>query len=165
MRRTVRRLTGILLGTALLLAAAPAPAQDLGFRRWGPRAGVADDPDQVVLGAQADFGEFIPRLRFQPDVELGLGDDHTILALSAPVHYLLPVEGGFTLYGGGGLSVAWIDEDEDEERRGDDGSDIDIAPLLAGGIEWPVGRQRVLVELKAAGGEQQDLKLMVGWMF
>ncbi|HEX7184406.1 MAG TPA: hypothetical protein VF756_21445 [Thermoanaerobaculia bacterium] len=163
MKRTV---FGLLLGITLLLATAPVLAQDLGLRRWGPRAGVADNPDQIVLGAQADFGEFIPRLRFQPDVELGLGDDHTILSLSAPVHYLLPLEGNFTLYGGGGIMVGWIDEDENARRRVDeDGSEIDISPMLAGGVEWPVGRQRILVELKAAGGEQQDLKLMVGWMF
>ena len=163
MKRTV---FGLLLGITLLLATAPVLAQDLGLRRWGPRAGVADNPDQIVLGAQADFGEFIPRLRFQPDVELGLGDDHTILSFSAPVHYLLPLEGNFTLYGGGGIMVGWIDEDENARRRVDeDGSEIDISPMLAGGVEWPVGRQRILVELKAAGGEQQDLKLMVGWMF
>lgn len=161
-----RAACGSLLGITLLLAAAPVLAQDLGFRRWGPRAGVADNPDQIVLGAQADFGEFIPRLRFQPDVELGLGDDHTILSFSAPVHYLLPLEGNFTLCGGGGIMVGWIDEDENARRRVDeDGSEIDISPMLAGGVEWPLGRQRILVELKAAGGEQQDLKLMVGWMF
>ena len=71
------------LAAALLLAAAalPAAAQDIGFNTWGVRAGASDDPDQVVVGVQADFGEFIPNLRFQPNFELGFGDDTTILSL------------------------------------------------------------------------------------
>ncbi|HKV10454.1 MAG TPA: hypothetical protein VJ725_20100, partial [Thermoanaerobaculia bacterium] len=102
------------LAAALLLTAValPAAAQDIGFNSWGLRAGVSDDPDQFVAGVQADFGEFVTNLRFQPNLELGLGDDTTIVSLTAPVHYRFPLEGSLTLYAGGGLTLGFIDRDE-----------------------------------------------------
>ena len=149
-----------------LLALGPLPAagQDIAFRGWGLRAGVADDPDQVVLGAQFNFGEFIENLRFQPNVEVGFGDDANILSLALPVHYRYAASRSLTLYGGGGLTLGLIDEDEDN-GRGDDGSEFDIAPMLAGGLEWPLGRNRMSLELNLTGGDLPGGKLVVGWMF
>lgn len=152
---------------AALLAtflAAPAAAQDIGFNTWGLRAGAGDDPDQIVFGVQLDMGEFIPSLRFQPNVEVGVGDDTTILSLTAPVHYRVPLEGELTLYGGGGLTVGFIDRDEDDFRDDED-SDFDIAPMAAGGIAWPVGESELSVELNLTAGDFSTVKLVVGWMF
>lgn len=149
-----------------LLAGTPSFSQDLGFRGWGVRGGLSDNPDQVVLGVQTDFGEFIPRLAFRPHLDLGLGDDTTVIALGVPALYRLPIEGSFTLYGGGGLIVGLIDEDEDDDvRREDDGNEVDISPLLAGGIEWPIGRGDLGVELNAAGGDLPRVKLLGVWNF
>lgn len=154
------------LAAALLLAAAalPAAAQDIGFNSWGLRAGVSDDPDQFVAGVQADFGEFIPNLRFQPNLELGLGDDTTIFSLTAPVHYRFPVEGSLVLYGGGGLILGLIDRD-DVEGNEDDDSEFEISPMAAGGLAWPVGQSEISLELNLIGGDFPNLKLMAGWMF
>jgi len=143
-------------------AVGPAAAQDIAFNRWGVRAGASDDPDQVVVGAQADFGTFVRNVRFQPHADLGLGDDVTIFSLTAPAHYLLPVEGGFTLYGGGGLTLAWIDSDRPEDR---DDSDFEITPMVAGGAEWPAGPGLLSVELNLSGGDLPGVKLVAGWMF
>lgn len=150
-----------------LLAGTPSFSQDLGFRGWGVRGGLSDNPDQVVVGVQADLGEFIPRLSFRPHLDLGLGDDTTVIALGVPVLYRLPIEGSFTLYGGGGLIVGLIDEDDEDGglRRGDDGNEVDISPLLAGGIEWPIGRGDLGIELNAAGGDLPRVKLLGVWSF
>lgn len=152
-----------LLLALLALAPLPAAGQDIAFRGWGLRAGVADDPDQVVLGAQFNFGEFIPRLRFQPNVEVGFGDDANIFSLGLPVHYRYAASRSLTLYGGGGIVLGLIDLDDD--RRGDDGSEFDISPMLAGGLEWPMGGNQLSLELNVAGGDFPGAKLMVGWMF
>lgn len=154
------------LAAALLLAAAalPAGAQDIGFNAWGLRAGVSDDPDQFVAGVQADFGEFIPNLRFQPNLELGLGDDTTIFSLTAPVHYRFLVEGSLVLYGGGGLILGLIDRDDVRDNEDDD-SEFEISPLAVGGLAWPVGQSEISLELNLIGGDFPNLKLMVGWMF
>ena len=153
------------LAAALLLAACalPAAAQDIGFNTWGVRAGASDDPDQVVVGVQADFGEFIPNLRFQPNVELGLGDDTTILSLTAPVHYRFPVEGSLILYAGGGVTLGFIDRDK--PRAGEEDSNFEISPMAAGGVAWPVGRSEASLELNLIGGDFPNVKLMAGWMF
>ena len=153
--------------TALFAASFPAAAQDIAFRGWGLRAGIADDPDQVVLGAQFNFGEFIPRLRFQPNVEVGFGDDANILSATLPVHYRYAASRSLTLYGGGGLTVGLIDQDDDDDRgrNDDDGSEFDISPMLAGGLEWPMGRNQMSLELNVAGGDFPAAKLVVGWMF
>lgn len=147
-----------------LLLAAPAAAQDIGFNTWGLRAGAGDDPDQIVFGVQLDMGEFIQDLRFQPNVEVGVGDDTTILSLTAPVHYRVPLEGDLTLYGGGGLTVGFIDRDEDDLDEDED-SDFDIAPMAAGGLAWPVGESELSVELNLTAGDFSTVKLVVGWMF
>lgn len=164
MRRGLRALLLLAL-PALSAAAAPAAAQDLGYRGWGLRGGVSDDPDQLVVGAQLDLGEFLPDLAFRPHLDLGVGDDATVVTLGLPVLYRLPVEGSFTLYGGGGVAVGLVDFDEEEGRRNDDGTEVEIAPMLAAGIEWPVGRSTLGVELDAAGGDLPGLKLLAVWGF
>ncbi|HEX6898430.1 MAG TPA: hypothetical protein VF789_01905 [Thermoanaerobaculia bacterium] len=156
------RRAAILL-TLLALASLPAAAQDIGFRGWGVRAGVADDPDQVVFGAQFNFGEFVRNLRFQPNVEVGFGDDANILSATLPVHYRYAASRALTLYGGGGITVGLIDLDEDAGGDGD--SEFDISPMLAGGLEWPLGRNRMDLELNLTGGDFPGAKLVVGWMF
>ena len=157
-----RAALGLLL---LTLVTVPAAAQDIAYRGFGLRAGVADDPDQGVVGAAFNFGEFIPNLRFQPHIELGFGDDTTIVSLTAPVHYRLPLEGRLTLYGGAGVTAGFIDRDEDDVRNDDDDSDFDISPMLAGGLEWPVGNQELAAELNVTGGDFSTVKLVLGWMF
>ena len=155
------------VAAALLLAALalPAAAQDIGFNTWGLRAGVSDDPDQIVVGVQADFGEFISNLRFQPNLELGLGDDTTIFSLTAPVHYRFPIEGSLNLYAGGGLTLGFIDRDEVRGRDEDEESDFEISPMAVGGVAWPVGQSELSLELNLIGGDFPNLKLMAGWMF
>lgn len=148
----------------LLAAALPAAAQDIGFNSWGLRAGVSDDPDQFVAGVQADFGEFITNLRFQPNLELGLGDDTTIFSLTAPVHYRFPIEGSLVLYAGGGLTLGLIDRD-DVRGNEDDDSEFEISPMAAGGVAWPLGQSELSLELNLIGGDFPNVKLMAGWMF
>lgn len=153
-----RALLSLALFAAIALPALPAAAQDLAFRGWGLRAGVSDNPDQFVVGAQFNFGEVYRDVRFQPSVDLGFGDDRKILSANLPVFYRYPASRALTLYGGGGLTLGYIDSDHE-------GSDFDISPLLAGGLEWPVAPGRLSLELSVAGGNLPAAKLMVGWMF
>jgi hypothetical protein len=153
-----RTLLSLALFAAVALPALPAAAQDLAFRGWGLRAGVSDNPDQLVAGAQFNFGEVYRDVRLQPSVDLGFGDDRTILSAAIPVFYRFPASRTLTLYGGGGLALGWIDSDRE-------GSDFDISPLLAGGLEWPVAPGSLSLELSVTGGNLPAAKLMVDWMF
>ncbi len=145
-------------------AAAPVLAQPVSYQGWGVRAGVGDDPDQVLVGLHWHLGDVVPRLRLQPSVELGAGDDHTVLSATLPVHYHFPVDGSLSPYAGGGLLVSFIDRDR--PRRGQDSSEIDISPLAVGGVEWRLaGGTTMFVELNLARGDAHDARLWVGWTF
>lgn len=150
-----------LLALALTAIPAPAAAQDIAYRGWGIRGGASDDPDQVLVGAHLNLGEFIPNLRFQPSLELGFGDDHQTLILTAPALYRFPID-GFTLYGGGGLALGI---DRDDEGRNEEETEFVISPALAGGIEWPAAAGDVFLELGVMGGDLPNAKLMLGWTF
>lgn len=162
----MRRST-ILSGLMALLLTAPVAAADLGYRGWGVRIGLGDDPDQLLGGVHVDFGEFTRHLRFQPAFELGLGDDHTILSLTAPVHYRFPVDSRVRPYAGGGVFVAFIDRDLPPRvpRRARSESELEIGFTLLGGVEWPVRGGNVSVEVGVNTGDTHDVKLLAGWTF
>ncbi len=152
----------LLLG---LTATGRAQSSDDGFsggvRGWGPRVGLASDPDQLVFGIHLDAGRFSPRVRFQPDFELGVGDDVLILDFTGAVHYRFPVRGDLKPYAGGGLSLGFIDVDA---GPGVDDDDIDFAIEFLGGLEWAIGGNDLFfLEFAILGGGLQDFKILAGW--
>lgn len=156
-----RAIAALAFSTAILFAL-PAAA-DIGFRGWGPRAGVSDSPDQIVGGVHFDMGEFMRRVRFQPSFEIGFGDDARTAAGNFMVSYYFPVEGDFTPYAGGQLSAVFFDFDDDD---GDDGSDTEIGPAGVGGFETRLDSgNRFLLEVQVGFQDLPDVKLMAGWTF
>jgi opacity protein-like surface antigen len=138
---------------------------DIGWRGWGLRAGVADDVDQVVGGAHFNLGEFVPHLRFQPDVQLGSGDDHTTLYGTAPVYYRFGTETRFTPYAGGGVSMGFVDRDLPAGSNADD-TDFEIGGKVTGGMEWPRPEgQAFFLELSLGFGDVHDAQFLVAWSF
>jgi hypothetical protein len=130
---------------------------------WGLRVGVADDPDQVVGGFHLSFGEIVPKLRLQPSLELGSGDDATVLTLTVPVHYRVQVAGALRPYFGGGLLLSSIGRDLPRGRSEDE---FDIGVTLVGGVERSLaGDHALLLELNLGGGEAYDAKVVVGVTF
>jgi hypothetical protein len=70
---------------SLVVFAAPARAQGVGVR-----AGASADPDQFYGGVHFETGELAERLRFRPNVEVGVGDNVTLVALNFEFTYRLP---------------------------------------------------------------------------
>ena len=160
-----------LLLSALVLSALPAISAEMGLRGWGLRAGVASDPDQVLLGAHWDLGDVAPQLRMVPNVQLGIGDDATVLEGTLPVHYVFgKVDAGFAPYVGGGLAVAWIDFDHDDNGNGndfdEDDSDVELGAKVLGGLEWGMrSGNKFFVELNLGIGDIHDFQAVAGWTF
>jgi len=75
----------IVAAVSLTVVAAPAQAQGVGVR-----AGASNDPDQFYAGAHFETGELAERLRFRPNVEVGVGDHVTLVALNFEFTYRLP---------------------------------------------------------------------------
>ena len=158
-----------LLIAVVAAAGAPALAADVGFRGWGPRFGVSDDPDQVLGGVQFDLGEFAKHVRWQPSVEVGAGDDKISLFGNFMVSYYFPVDAAVTPYAGAQVSAWFFDNDRDPNDNNDefdDGFNTEINLHAIGGIETRLkSGNRFLAELAVGVDGNPDFKVMVGWIF
>ena len=138
---------------------------DINMRGWGPRIGLSDDPDQVVIGAQFNLGELIDNLRFQPDVQLGFGDDQTTIYATAAAYYRFKVDGNFTPYAGGGIGLGFVDRDLPATSSADD-TEFEIGLKATGGIEWFLKNNKaIFVELSLGFSDIHDAQVVLGWMF
>ncbi len=146
---------------ALSVASPSALAQ--GGAEIGARLGVGDDPDQIIGGVQIDLGRFYDDFRFVPSLDLGLGDDATMLLATAPVHYVIPNASAVTPYFGVGLVVGWIDYDDDFPGRGNDDSEVEIGFKALAGVEGKLrGGRRVFAELAVLSDDFHDIQLVGG---
>ena len=157
---------------AAAAAVAPAAAGEagVGFRGWGPRFGVSSDPDQALVGAQFDLGEFAANVRWQPSFELGFGDDKASFYGNFMVAYYFPVKAAVTPYAGGQVTAWLFDQDandpNDKNDGFEDGFNAEIGVYAVGGIETKLeGGSRFLAELQVGVGDVPDVRALVGWTF
>ena len=102
MRHFVTRLvTGLsfLLGL-VLFSSTPALAQDGGIR-----GGISVDPDQFYFGGHLETSPLVDRLYFRPNVEVGFGDDLTLIAANMEFVYKFSIAAAWNLYAGGGPAL------------------------------------------------------------
>lgn len=138
---------------------------EVGFRGWGPRVGLSVSPDQLHFGAHLDYGHFARRVRFQPNIEVGVGDDLTLVTVNAEAAYRFRETWDvWTPYAGGGIGVNFASFGDD--GLGDDTS-TDLGLNVLGGIEKGLSNgDRFFIEAKAGlVDESPDLKFTVGWTF
>lgn len=131
----------------------------------GPRLGASSDPDQIVFGGQMVVEDMAPNLNFSPNIELGLGDNITTIALNADFVYMFRISGSsWRPYAGGGLGFAFYSFDND--GPGDD-SDTGVGVNLIGGAAVPTkaGNQFFLELRVGLFDDLPDFKGMVGWNF
>jgi opacity protein-like surface antigen len=140
-------------------------ASGLGWQGWGVRLGVTDDSDQVVGGAHFNLGEVASNLRFQPDLQLGSGDDHTTLYGTVPLYYRFGTASRITPYAGGGVALGYVDWDAPPGSNADDSS-FEVGARATGGVEWPRrGNQAFFLELSVGFGDVHDATLLAAWSF
>jgi hypothetical protein len=132
------------------LAAAPAQAQ----ARPGIQGGVSLDPDQVYFGGHIETAPLVDRLRFRPNVDIGLGDDITLIAFNFEFTYTFPSNRPWNLYAGAGPAINWYDSDFGSNTEG--GFNI-----LIGAKQ----RDRMFFEMKIGVADSPDLKFGVGYTF
>lgn len=149
----------LLTTAALILAiAAPAAAQTT----FGVRAGVSGDPDQFFFGAHFETPPIIERLTFRPNIEVGVGDNVTLIALNVEFAYWVPIENSaWDLYFGGGPAANIYSFDDPLTGRGDDSE-------IRGGFNILVGvqhRRGLFTEFKVGAIDSPDIKFTVGYVF
>lgn len=164
----MRNVQVLLIAAALAVALAPAlalagPDTDVGFRGWGPRVGLSLDPDQVHFGAHLDFGHFAKHIRFQPNVELGLGDHVKLFTVNAEAAYRFRSSWDvWTPYLGGGIGV----NIKSVDTEGQNISETDLGVNLLGGIEKGLSSgDRFFIEGKFSLNDVPDAKITIGWTF
>jgi hypothetical protein len=143
--RTVLRGAGC--ATILWLSTATASAQDVGVR-----AGVSVDPDQFYFGGHVETAPLVDRLRFRPNVEIGIGDDTTLVGFNIEFAYFFPSRNRWQIYAGAGPALNFIDRNDD--------SDVE------GGFNVLVGvqhREGLFFEFKVGALDSPDLKIGVGF--
>ena len=152
MRHFVARwVTGVsfLLGL-VVFSSAPAIAQDGGIR-----GGISVDPDQFYFGGHLETSPLIDRLHFRPNVEVGIGDDVTLIAANMEFVYKFTSRRPWTIYAGGGpaLNVYMVDDLDAE---------TDAGLNLLVGVEQSRG---LFFEFKFGAIDSPDFKFGVGWTF
>lgn len=139
----------IILGAiASLVTVRPAHAQPVGVR-----VGVSIDPDQFYVGVHGEGGPLIERLYFRPNVELGIGDDRTVVALNFEFAYKIELEKPWSIYLGGGPAFNVISNRNTEAEGG-------FNILL--GVEHSRG---LFAEFKVGALDSPDVKFGVGYTF
>jgi hypothetical protein len=139
-----------LVGLLSSIAAAPAAAQ----ARAGVQGGMSLDPDQVFFGGHVQTSPLIENLRFRPGVDIGLGDDITLVGFNFDFTYTFTSRSPWNLYAGAGPAINWVDTDF--------GSDTE------GGFNFLVGarqRQGMFFEMRVGVMDSPDLKFGVGYTF
>ena len=135
----------------LIVSSQPVSAQGPGVR-----AGVSVDPDQFYFGGHYETGELVDQLYFRPNLEVGVGDDVTTVALNIEAIYKIPVKSrrGTSFYVGGGPAINWYDSDRD--------TDAEAGFNLLGGIEF---NDRFFFEVKGGLADSPNLKIGIGYTF
>ncbi len=161
----VRALLAIVVLAALAPAAALAAGGGGAFIAWGPRVGVSLSPDQLVFGGQVTTHDIAPRVTLDPDVEFGLGDHQTVLAVNGDFHYHLTLEDSdWTPYVGLGIGVNFFDTDRPFPEH--DLTETNVGLNLIAGSVVPTGSTgQFFAEAKIGAGDIPSLKLIAGWNF
>ncbi len=153
---TTGRFLKALFVATVLLAAAPAAAQT----HVGLRAGVSGGPTQFIFGAHVDTPPLVEHLTFRPNIEAGIGDDRTLVALNFEFAYWVPItDTRWQVYFAAGPAANIISFDE---HHGDGGTHVE------GGFNFAVGVQHgrgLFTELKVGALDSPDIKFSVGYVF
>jgi hypothetical protein len=137
------------LGGVLLLVSSPALAQT-----FGVRAGASFDPDQFFFGGHYETVPLADRVTFRPNVEVGVGNDLTLVALNFELAYKFPTSKPWGVYAGGGPALNIFRIQDQSETEG--GFNL----LL--GIEH---RHGLFGEIKAGAIDSPNFKITIGYIF
>lgn len=153
---------GIIGAVAAGTMGGDAVASELGLERYGPRLGFSVEPDQVTVGAFADFGRLAPKTHLLASADLGFGDNVTSFLVNGDVAYRFAgPEQTIDPYLGGGLTIAYYNFDIDAPPGVNvDDTETEIGLSLLAGVEVDLGGYKTgSLELRFGIDELPDVKL------
>ena len=139
----------------------------------GVRAGMALDPELILIGVQAQVGPFFnPNVYLRPNVEFAFGEVTALFALNLEAIYRLPVTsrvGRWSSYVGVGPGFNFLHQNF--ERNDGQGKRIDFGDFhsavglnILGGLRY---RSGMFIELKTSvyASPAPTLRMIVGYNF
>ncbi len=164
MRRLLSALVALLVACGSAAAQTPAtdetggPAIPLGLR-----AGYTswESWSQMHFGVHAKLGDIFPNVQLTPNLEMGFGDDLTLIMLNGDLSYRFTelVSRPWEFYGGGSLSLAYI-------NPGPADADMQLGlSLLAGLGKTLAGGDEIMVETRFGILDSPGFKLTFGYTF
>ena len=147
-----RLVTGLsIFLAAVFLSSTPALAQDAGIR-----GGISLDPDQFYFGGHLETSPLVDRLYFRPNVELGFGDDLTLIAANMEFVYKFTTRRAWNFYAGAGpaLNVYMFDGNGDNDAETEAGFNVLLGAESSRGLFF---------EFKIGAIDSPELKFGVGY--
>jgi len=127
--------------------ALPAAAQEIGVR-----AGASANPDQFYFGGHGETPALFDRLHFRPNIEIGVGNNVTLVAFNIEFAYHIPTGRNWYTYVGAGPALNMI------RFNGNTNSEGGFNLLL--GVQHNSG---LFAEIKAGLADSPDFKVGVGY--
>ena len=112
------------------------------------------NPDQFYFGGHVETTPVVDRLRFRPNVEVGVGNDATLLAFNFEFVYPFASRQPWHVYAGAGPALNWF--------RVNGNSDAGGGFNVLFGLENNKG---LFFEAKVGTFDSPDLKFGVGYTF
>jgi len=138
-----------------VLASVIVPARPAAAQAVGLRAGASGSPDQFYVGAHADVGPVVEALHFRPNLEIGVGNDRTLVGANFEFVYPMRLgQGAWSFYPGAGPALVVASRDGESNTGG--GFNIVL------GVEHDDG---LFFELKVGAMDSPDVKVGVGYTF
>lgn len=149
------RRSSLMLAILVLL---PAAASADSFTFYGLHTGFTQGPDQVLVGGQLQFNGVAPHTAFVPGVDVGIGNDLTLVTLNGDFHCQLARDTRWQPYVGAGVGMGF--ESGPASHNGDTQP---IGHLIVGAAVPNTARGRFFTELILGLGDATELKAAAGW--
>ena len=126
----------------------------------GIRAGISAEPNQFYFGGHAAFGPVVDKLWFRPNLEVGVGNSVTLIALNGEFTYWIPLRrrNPWNVYLGGGPAANIFTAGATGNR------DTDVRP----GFNLLIGiakRKGFFSEIKMGAIDSPSFKFGIGYTF
>jgi hypothetical protein len=128
---------------------------------FGVRAGITVDPDQFHVGGHYDAGFVGTNLRVVPNIEVGFGDNITLVCLNGDLLYDFPNSPWAV---GGELGINFWNWDSGVAGVDDNETDIGLSAVGNYRLALSSGKP-LLLEAKLGISDSPDFKFTVGWFF
>jgi len=146
-----------------ILVVLPAAASAGSFTYYGPQIGFSQGPDQLVVGGHLKWNAVAPRLDFVPGVDLGFGNNSTLVSMNGDFHYKIATGTNWQPYVGGGVGIHF---NSATDNRNDRVTDTTTGGHFIVGAGVPTsGSSRFFTEMKLGFGDSPDLKVIAGWNY